>query len=89
MTAMAEILKHAPHVRAWADSAWPVAARSGAEVISKAWGEYGGANLSIETFRECLKLANYEPQKYGEIFLLRFPGPAPVLAAGSIRCSQL
>jgi len=82
----AETMKHAPHVRAWCDRAWPVSAKSAAQVVAKAWGEYGAVNIRVETFRECVKLAGYEPQRFGEIFLLRFPGPSPALAAGAIKC---
>lgn len=55
--------------------------------MSKAWGEYGAANIGVETFRECLKLAGYVPVKFSEtVYMLRFPGPSPVLAAGAIKC---
>ncbi len=74
-------------VRRWADRAWPVSAKTENEVVRKAFGHFGGANIDVESFRQALAMVGYAPVQIATMWFYRFPGPDPHLAKQAIRCS--
>lgn len=73
-------------IATWAEKAWPISARTENECWRKAHAESGGLNFSVHLFQETLAKIGLVPRKFGEIWILRLPGPSPTLAAGAIRC---
>ena len=71
----------------WARKAWPVSSHVSAEdAYLKCWGEYGESGCSFVTFKEALQSLGFGVQLFGQVYLIRLPGPSPKLAAGAIRC---
>ena len=74
-------------VRKYVSAALPVSSLSKLGVWRRAWAASHIPGIGLIDFENIVTAQGYTPRKFGEVWILQFPGKAPArLADGSITC---
>lgn len=76
-------------VKKYVSTGWPVSSQTRDGCWRKAWAESRLSNIGLNQFMGLVKAEGFTPRQFGEVWIIRFPGPSRELAKGAIRCAGL